>query len=505
MLFLYLPIHPCFCVLLRLLQLDTINVKNTAAMGLDIQLFRDADGANMVRESQRRRFADVAVVDTILDLDQRWRRTQFLTEASKKMINHCSKAVAAKKKAKEADGEVSEIPSDIMGAAVNGELQAEQLAPLCVLQLKELSKALSAQVADNAKTADELVVARDKAVASVGNILHESVPVAQDEDTGNVVVRTWGDVTRRTKLNHVDCMERLGLMDTGKAVTSMSGGRAFVLRGGLVQLQIALVSYALNFLIARGYEPLYPPFFLNKDVMGEVAQLSEFDESLYKVVGDGDDKYLIATSEMPIAAYHRGRWFNELKEPIKYAGVSSCFRKEAGAHGRDTLGIFRVHQFDKIEQFVVCSPRDNESWTRLEELIKTSQDFNESLGLPYRVINICSGALNNAAAKKYDLEGWFPGSGAFRELVSCSNCTDYQARGVNCRFGPNTKGATANNTKEYTHMLNGTLCAVTRVMCCICENYQTEEGVIIPEVLRPYMMGMEMLKFQEAKQEADKE
>ncbi|EPY23078.1 seryl-tRNA synthetase [Strigomonas culicis] len=290
-------------------------------------------------------------------------------------------------------------------------------------------------------------------------------------------------------------MERLGLMDTSKAVTAMAGGRAFILRGGLVQLQIALVSYALNFLIQRGYEPLYPPFFLNKEVMGEIAQLSEFDEALYKVTGDGDEKYLIATSEMPIAAYHRGKWFNELKEPIKYAGMSTCFRKEAGAHGRDTLGIFRVHQFDKIEQFVVCSPRENESWAMLEELIRTSKEFNESLGLPYRVINICSGALNNAAAKKYDLEGWFPGSGAFRELVSCSNCTDYQARGVNCRYGPNLRGATAASVKEYCHMLNGTLCAVTRTMCSICENYQTEEGVIIPDVLRPYMMGTEMLKF----------
>ncbi|EPY18961.1 seryl-tRNA synthetase [Strigomonas culicis] len=403
-------------------------------MGIDIQLFRDPETLNVLRESQRRRYADTTVVDEISNIDAEWRRAVFISEACKKMINNCSKAVGAKKKAKEADGDVTEVPADLLEAASEGKLEGESLGSLCVLQLKELSKSLAKQAADLATKAEGLSETREKLMATIGNILHESVPVAQDEDTGNVTVCTWGDVTKRVALNHVDCMERLGLMDTSKAVTAMAGGRAFILRGGLVQLQIALVSYALNFLIQRGYEPLYPPFFLNKEVMGEIAQLSEFDEALYKVTGDGDEKYLIATSEMPIAAYHRGKWFNELKEPIKYAGMSTCFRKEAGAHGRDTLGIFRVHQFDKIEQFVVCSPRENESWAMLEELIRTSKEFNESLGLPYRVINICSGALNNAAAKKYDLEGWFPGSGAFRELVSCSNCTDYQARGVNCRL-----------------------------------------------------------------------
>lgn len=464
-------------------------------MGLDIQLFRDSKSADLLRESQRRRFSDPASVDAVIDIDVKWRRTQFITEACKKTINNCSKAVGVKKKSKEADGDSATIPEDVLAAAREGTIQSETLASLCVLQLKELSKLLSNQVANLAKEAEELVVERDKFIMKVGNIVHESVPVSNDEDTGNAVIRTWGDVTRRVPMNHVDCMERLGCMDTSKTITSMAGGRAFVLRGGLVQLQIALVSYALNFLIQRGYEPFYPPFFLNKDVMSEVAQLSEFDDALYKVSGDGEEKYLIATSEMPLVAFHRSKWFTELNKPMKYAGMSTCFRKEAGAHGRDTLGIFRVHQFDKLEQFVLCSPRDDESWRHLEDMIKCSYEFQESLGLPYRVVSICSGALNDAAAKKYDLEGWFPGSGAFRELVSCSNCTDYQARAVNCRYGPNLKGTVANNVKEYCHMLNGTLCAVTRVMCSICENYQTETGVMIPEVLQQYMMGVKFLPF----------
>ena len=429
-------------------------------------------------------------MDEVIELDKQWRRMQFLSEATKKFVNDCSKAVGAKKKAKEADGDDIPVPEDVMAQVQEGKLEAEAVASLNVMQLKSLSKWCNERVAQLAKDAADKEKQRDTLMNSIGNIVHESVPVEQDEDKGNKVERTFGDVERRMKLNHVDLMEKLGMMDTSKAVTAMSGGRAYVLKGGLVQLQVALISYGLSFMVQRGYTPFYPPFFLTKEAMAGVAQLSQFDEELYKVTGEGEDKYLIATSEMPIAAYHSGKWFQALKEPIKYAGMSSCFRKEAGAHGRDTTGIFRVHQFDKLEQFVVCSPRDDESWRILDEMINTSEEFCKSLGLPYRVINICSGALNNAAAKKFDLEAWFPGSGAFRELVSCSNCTDYQARGVNCRYGAE-KGA----AKEFTHMLNGTLCAVTRTMCCICENYQTEEGIVIPEVLRPFMLGTEMLKF----------
>eukprot|EP00755_Sulcionema_specki_P012100 Sspe_Gene.50521::Locus_28124_Transcript_1_1_Confidence_1.000_Length_1472::g.50521::m.50521/K01875/SARS, serS; seryl-tRNA synthetase len=236
---------------------------------------------------------------------------------------------------------------------------------------------------------------------------------------------------------------------------------------------------------------------MNKEAMGSVAELAQFDEELYHVSGEGDDKYLIATSEQPIAAYHAGKWFqeSELEKPVKYAGYSTCFRKEAGSHGRDTLGIFRVHQFEKIEQFIVCSPRDGQSWVQLEEMIRTSEEFYQGLGLPYRVVSIVAGALNLAAAKKYDLEAHFPASDKFRELVSVSNCTDFQSRAINARFGQTTKGTTKENVKEYVHMLNGTLCAITRTMCCLVENYQTNEGIIVPEVLRPYMGGKEMMPF----------
>lgn len=237
---------------------------------------------------------------------------------------------------------------------------------------------------------------------------------------------------------------------------------------------------------------------MKKSIMAETCQLSDFDDQLYKVsTGKGVDVdgekefYLIATSEQPISAYH----YNETLEPeilpLKYGGFSTCFRKEAGAHGKDTWGIFRVHQFEKIEQFVICDPAD--SWDQMENMIGIAEEFYKSLNLPYRVINIVSGALNDAASMKYDLEAWFPGYNTYRELVSCSNCTDFQSRGLNVKMFP--KKGSKDKTKELVHMLNGTLCATERTLCCILENYQTPEGVRIPEVLRPYMAGVDFIPY----------
>lgn len=199
--------------------------------------------------------------------------------------------------------------------------------------------------------------------------------------------------------------------------------------------------------------------------------------------------YLIATAEQPISTMHRHEWFEKQQLPIRYAGISPCFRKEAGAHGKDCWGIFRVHQFEKVEQFCITTPE--ESWAMHEEMIKASEEFYQTLNLPYRVINIVSGALNDAAAKKYDLEAWFPGYDAYRELVSCSNCTDYQSRSINIRLRTD-KSKT--DEKKFVHMLNGTLCATERTLCCILENYQTETGVIVPKPLRQYV-GVDFIPY----------
>jgi len=232
---------------------------------------------------------------------------------------------------------------------------------------------------------------------------------------------------------------------------------------------------------------------MNKDAMACTAQLSQFDDELYKVsTGDKkeEDKYLIATSEQPISALHMNEWLNPKQLPIRYGGISTCFRKEAGAYGKDNWGIFRVHQFEKVEQFCITTPE--KSWEEHELMLKTSESFFQSLGIPYHVVTIVSGELNNAAAKKYDLEGWFPAFNGFRELVSCSNCTDYQARNLEVRCGYVTEGDTE---KKYVHMLNSTLCATTRAICCILENYQCAEGVAVPKVLQPYLGGLEFIPF----------
>ncbi|KAL6581444.1 hypothetical protein OROMI_007367 [Orobanche minor] len=233
---------------------------------------------------------------------------------------------------------------------------------------------------------------------------------------------------------------------------------------------------------------------MQREVMKKCAELPNFDEELYKVTGEGDDKYLIATSEQPLCAYKRDKSIHPSEVPKRYAGLSTCFRKEAGAHGRDTAGIFRVHQFEKVEQFCVTSPMGNASWEMHEEMIKNSEDFCKMLGIPYRVVSIVSGALNDAAAKKYDLEAWFPASQTYRELVSCSNCTDYQSRNLAICFGQ--KSSNDERQQHYVHLLSSTLTATQRTMCCIIENYQKEDGVEIPQVLQRYMDGEKIMAFQ---------
>merc|ERR1719356_709088 len=221
----------------------------------------------------------------------------------------------------------------------------------------------------------------------------------------------------------------------------VAGARGYFLRGPGVLLNQALINYGLAFLSMRGYEALQPPFFMKKDLMAKTAELADYDDVLYKVLEDKEhpelDKYLIATSEQPISAFHRGQTIDKTRFPLRYVGYSSCFRREAGSSGRDIRGIFRVHQFEKIEQFTLVDP--DKSWEEHDAMIKLSEEFYQSLGLPYHVVAIVSGELNNAAAKKYDLEAWFPGQedgkGNYRELVSCSNCTDYQARAMGTKYG----------------------------------------------------------------------
>ncbi|XP_047996635.1 serine--tRNA ligase, cytoplasmic [Leguminivora glycinivorella] len=461
-------------------------------MVLDLDLFRvEKDGdPNKIRENQQKRFKDVGLVDTVVEQDKRWRELRFEADNLNKLKNVCSKEIGLKMKAKQAAGpEDQEVPAEISSNLIN--LVADQLKPLTVNQIKKVRILIDEATTKNEQNLVTAEKARSAALREIGNHLHESVPVHDDEEH-NKVERTHGDCTVRTKYSHVDLICMIDGMD-GDRGTVVAGGRGYYLKGPAVFLEQALVQLSLRMLLNKGYTPLYTPFFMRKEVMQEVAQLAQFDEELYKVIGKGsenkgdsavEEKYLIATSEQPIAAYHRDEWLAEASLPIKYAGLSTCFRQEVGSHGRDTRGIFRVHQFEKVEQFVLTSPHDNASWIMMDEMINNAEEFCKVLGIPYRVVNIVSGALNHAAAKKLDLEAWFPGSGAYRELVSCSNCLEYQARRLLVRYGQTKK---MNAATEYVHMLNATMCATTRVICAVLEVHQTEEGIKVPEALKPWM------------------
>ena len=418
-----------------------------------------------MRESERRRFGRVEDVDDVLAIDLKWRESRFALDKLNEEFNKANKEIALLMKAGKKDEALPKME------AVK-EIDARRKA--CAEEEREWE----------AKT--------NVALLKIGNIVHDSVPVSNDE-ANNKIERVWGEKRMEENLpNHVDLIGMLDIADVERG-TDVAGGRGYYLKGAGCLLNQAMVNYALAFLSSRGHTPLATPFFMRKDRMAECAQLADFDEQLYKVTGEGEDKYLIATSEQTCCSYLRKRWLTANDLPIRLAGYSTCFRKEVGSHGRDTLGIFRVHQFEKVEQFVAVSGEGNASWEEMERLIGNSEAFYQSLNIPYQVVNIVSGELNDAAAKKYDLEAWFPSSRTFRELVSCSNCTDYQSRRLEIREGAPQKGP--EKRKNYVHLLNSTLTATERTLCCLIENWQTPEGLVVPPVLRPWMNGIEFIPF----------
>ena len=363
---------------------------------------------------------------------------------------------------------------------------------------KAQANAVKEKIEAAEKQLEEVETERTKKLNTIGNIVWADVPISKDE-ANNAVVAKWGEipdlkVDGKTlgHLHHHEIMQCLDMVEFERG-QKIAGHRGYFLKGVGVLLNQALINYGVSFLMPRQYTPLQPPFFMKQSIMAETCQLSDFEESLYKVVGGKDEEpcFMVATSEQPISALHRNEWIDPTELPLRYAGVSSCFRKEAGAHGKDVWGIFRVHQFEKVEQFCITTPE--KSWEMHEEMIKIAEEFYRGLELPYQVINIVSGELNDAAAKKYDLEAWFPGYNAFRELVSSSNCTDYQSRGLDVRLQLGKEKA--GKDKVFVHMLNATLCATERTMCCILENNQTPEGVKVPKCLQPFMGGMDFLPY----------
>eukprot|EP00033_Pygsuia_biforma_P001090 GCRY01001241.1.p1 GENE.GCRY01001241.1~~GCRY01001241.1.p1 ORF type:complete len:463 (+),score=144.34 GCRY01001241.1:61-1389(+) len=430
---------------------------------LDINLFRAEKGGNpdLIRQSIEKRGDDVTIVDKIIEADEQYRKALFVVEGMNRDYTKINKEVAAKKKAKE---------------------NADDLIGKCQQIDKERIEAK--------KNVDQIFEELQTMIGTIGNLVHSSVPVSQDE-ADNTIVKLVNEKREMPGkvYHHHELMHMADMYDTERGA-AVAGHRGYFLKKYGVMLNQALINFGISFLMSKGYDVFQTPFMMNKDIMAETAQLSQFDEELYKVVGGTEEKYLIATSEQPLSAYHRKEWIDEKELPLKYAGVSTCFRKEAGSHGKDTWGIFRVHQFEKVEQFMYTEPE--KSWEAHDAMLAVAEEYLTKLGLHYRVVNIVSGELNNAAAKKYDVEAWFPGFEEYRELVSCSNCTDYQARNLEIRCGQKKQGQ---REKKYVHMLNSTLCATERTMCCLVENYQTAEGIVVPEVLRPFMGGLELIPF----------
>ena len=362
-----------------------------------------------------------------------------------------------------------------------------------IAALKKAGKNIGREL-EEAKAIDSKITSLEKKVAEyeeklrsclmqLPNLLHESVPVGKDENE-NVPIRSWGKIPKFSfpVKDHIDLALGLDIMDIKRA-GKIAGARFFYLKREGVLLDMALMNFALEEMLKKGYTPIEPPYLMRRKPYEGVVALSDFEKDLYKI--ENEDLYLIATSEHPMAAMFMDEVLKAEDLPLKLVGVSANFRKEAGAHGKDTRGIFRTHQFNKIEQFIFCRPED--SWKMHEELIHNAEELVQKLGLPYRVVNVCTGDIGTVAAKKYDIEAWMPAQNAYREIISCSNCTDYQARRLNIRF----REKEGQPPKGFVHTLNSTALATGRTIVAILENYQQKDGsVVVPKVLRKYMVGI---------------
>ena len=423
---------------------------------LDIKLIREHP--DIVRKNLEKRgdVENIRMLDELIEYDEKWRRS--LTELNR--LRHERKVITV----------------DIANLKKKGKDASEKLeeATKILENIKKLEK--------NAKEYKKKI---DYVLLRLPNLLHESVPFGKD-DSENVVVKVWGEPPKfdfKPK-NHLEIALNLGLIDAERAA-KVAGHGFFYLKGELALLDYAILNYTIDFMRKRGYLLVEPPFMMRKKPYLGVTDLEFFGDQLYKV--EGEDLYLIATSEHPMAAIFMNEVINKEDLPMKFVGVSSCFRKEVGAHGKYTKGLFRMHQFNKVEQFIFCLPKD--SWSFHEELQKNAEDLYKSLGLHFRVTNVCTGDIGIIAAKKYDIEVWMA-DGVYREVGSNSNCTDYQARRLNIRYREKEGQAPAG----FVHTLNNTALATSRTMIAILEQFQQRDGsVMIPQVLRPFMGGIERI------------
>ena len=417
---------------------------------LDMTMFRE--NSDVIRADHDRRGIPHGPIDEVIRLDEEWRESQYEVDQLRRKRNEAARGIAdAKKSGDEA------AAKSIMDEVAD----------------------IGAQIDSLTARSEECLEQRDALRMSIPNILHEEVPVGED-DQKNTLHSLHGEKRELgfEPRTHNDLIEMNGWVDQARGA-KVTGSRFSFMQGDLARLDMALQQYGADFLMGRGYTLVQPPLMMNREAYEGVTDLSDFETVMYGI--EPDKYYLIATSEHPLTAMRMDEVIEPSELPIKMVGVSPCFRREVGAHGLSDRGIWRVHQFTKVEQIVICDP--DESWEHHEDLLQNAVDLWDSLGLHYRVVNICTGDMGTVAARKYDLEAWLPGADAYKEVVSCSNCTDYQANRLRMRYRT-SEGNSA------VHTLNSTAIATSRTLVAIMEQCQMEDGrVTIPEALRPYMGG----------------
>ena len=427
---------------------------------LDINFVRE--NADVVKASEKKRGHAPEKVDEVLKLDQDWKRELKVMEE----LNHKRNVVSQEINQSKKSGNSS----------------------LADKKIKEMRQVIDT-IKNQEDKATELLKKRNLVLASIGNVLHESVPKGKD-DSENEEIKKVGKIPKFDFpiKDHIELGLELDIIDLDTAAKN-SGARFYYLKNEGALLSLALQRFAIDRILAKKYSLISTPVMLNRAALEGGVNLSEFEDTIYKI--ENEDLYLIGTSEHPLVALRKDQILEEKELPIKICGVSPCFRKELGSHGRDDKGIFRVHQFNKIEQIVYCKPED--SYKYFEELQKNSEELFKELDIPFRVVRICTGDIGNKQALQYDIEAWMPGQndkkGNYREVTSCSNCLDYQAVSLNTKFKRKT------GEKEYVHLLNNTALTDTRPIVAILENFQTKSGTVkIPKALVPYMNGIKEIK-----------
>jgi len=363
-----------------------------------------------------------------------------------------------------------------MSVKISDAKKANKNASSQIQEMQTASQELAKLEENQYKTEDDY----QRLAFSIPNLVHESVPIGPD-DSANQEIYKWGQIPKFDFQirGHEDLAENLGILDLERAAKT-AGARFYYLKGDLVKLGSAITKFALDFLSEKpGWNLIQPPYMINKKSMEGAIITGDFEEAIYKI--EEEDLFLIGTSEHAIASMYKNEILDGKNLPDRYGSISPCFRKEAGAHGKDQKGIFRVHQFEKVEQFIFSKPED--SWKLQLDMLENAKEFYQELGIPYRVVLLSSGDMGKVSAKTFDIEAWMAGQNTYREIGSISNCLDYQARRLKIRFRDKT-----NEETQFVHTLNGTLVAIERTMVAIMENNQMKDGHIeIPNVLQKYM------------------